>query len=193
MVRDDGVVLGEPVGQLAVEGGIDEGVQDLRRRSSSIKRKTRWPVSVSCRRTQVCRVCAEQPILAAIDSMAAHCDGCLARHSPTRRTACSRALGECFADVFMRDHEVEENSAMPEAASNREEMGATREEVSAWLEMAKEPTRSSDWSLHAMSAIYGISSVLFRLHHDLEPTERQALAEALQCLSDEMLERGCCT
>lgn len=46
--------------------------------------------------------------------------------------------------------------------------------------------------LRALSAIHGISRVLRRLPHELEPSERQALAEAIECLSDEMLEQGCC-
>ena len=46
--------------------------------------------------------------------------------------------------------------------------------------------------LRALLGIYGISRVLRRLHHELEPQERHALAEAIECLSDEMLEKGCC-
>lgn len=83
--------------------------------------------------------------------------------------------------------EVESNQApiLPEA---------DLEEMSAWLEVANEPVRSdaADWPLRALSGIQGISRVLRRLHHELEPQERQALAEALECLSDEMLEKGCC-
>ncbi|MEK8089897.1 hypothetical protein [Thermithiobacillus plumbiphilus] len=48
----------------------------------------------------------------------------------------------------------------------------------------------AEWILHALSGIHGIARVLRRLHHELEPQERQSLAEAMECLSDEMLEKG---
>lgn len=87
----------------------------------------------------------------------------------------------------MMQHEVESKAApiLPEA---------DHEEASGWLEVTSEPVRSDggDWPLRALSSIHGISRVLRRLHHALEPQERQALAEAVECLSDEMLEKGCC-
>ncbi len=71
--------------RLAPEGGamlINEGLQDLKRRSSS------------SRLTQSHSVCGVQPIIGAIDSTAAHFDGGSLRCSRTRRTARSRTSGE---------------------------------------------------------------------------------------------------
>jgi hypothetical protein len=55
---------------------------------------SRTPASTSCCLTQVCSVCGTQPILPAMDSMAAHCDGCSPRCSSTMRTARSRTSGK---------------------------------------------------------------------------------------------------
>jgi hypothetical protein len=51
----------------------------------------RLPWSRSARRTQFDRVCAVQPILAAIEAIAAHCDVCSAvlEHHPTARSRTS--------------------------------------------------------------------------------------------------------
>ena len=73
----------------------------LIRWASAVETPSRWPESTSCCFTQVCKVCGTQPILSAMDSMAAHCDGCYARCSSTRRTARSRTSGENFGDFFM--------------------------------------------------------------------------------------------
>lgn len=64
-------------------------------------RASRYPVSRSCCRTQVCSVWAEQPIFAAIDWIAAHCDGSSLRCSNTIRTERSRTSGEYFVVFFM--------------------------------------------------------------------------------------------
>jgi hypothetical protein len=60
----------------------------------------RLPWSRSACRTQFDRVCAVQPILAAIEAIAAHCDVCSARCSCTIRTARSRTSTEKFRDVL---------------------------------------------------------------------------------------------
>jgi hypothetical protein len=46
------------------------------------------------------RVCAVQPILAAIEAIAAHCAVCSARCSNTIRTARSRTSAENLCDVL---------------------------------------------------------------------------------------------
>src|SRR5262249_31392473 len=58
----------------------------------------RLPWSRSACRTQLDSVCAVQPILAAIDTIAAHCDACSVRCSNTIRTARSRTSAENFGD-----------------------------------------------------------------------------------------------
>ena len=57
--------------------------------------------SVSCLRTQSCKVCGTHPILGAMDSMVAHKDGYSPRCSNTMRTARSRTSGENLVDFFM--------------------------------------------------------------------------------------------
>lgn len=83
-------------------------------------------------------------------------------------------------------HDTDSSPILPEADSA---------EVNAWLADMNAPVSSDNeaaWGLRALSGIYGISRVLRRLQHELEPLECQALAEAVECLSDEMLEKGCC-
>ncbi len=62
---------------------------------------SRWPVSRSFCRTQAYSVWAVQPIFAAIDWIAAHCDGCSLRCSNTIRTERSRTSGAYFVVFFM--------------------------------------------------------------------------------------------
>jgi len=62
---------------------------------------SRWPVSRSCWRTQRRSVSAVQPILAAIDSIAAHCESCWPWASTTMRTARSWTSGENSTDFFV--------------------------------------------------------------------------------------------
>src|SRR5690606_28928841 len=68
---------------------------------SALVTPARSPVSVSAWRTQRCSVSAVQPILAAIEQIAAHCELCSPWCSRTIRTARSRTSGEYFADVFI--------------------------------------------------------------------------------------------
>ncbi|KGU74559.1 hypothetical protein Y038_6006 [Burkholderia pseudomallei MSHR543] len=127
---------------------INEGLQDLKRRSSSAWAKnalaslrislvrrssltsrsralmrsrsavlapSRSPRSTSSRLTQSSNVCGVQPIIGAIDSTAAHIDGCSLRCSRTRRTARSRTSGEnllgfLFMAPFSQELEPPPNS-----------------------------------------------------------------------------------
>src|SRR5690348_6327733 len=68
------------------------------RSRSSVLVPGRLPWSRSACRTQLDSVCAVQPILAAIDTIAAHCDACSVRCSNTIRTARSRTSLENFGD-----------------------------------------------------------------------------------------------
>src|SRR6185437_1173909 len=72
----------------------------LIRACSSLVVPGRSPWSRSARRTQLHSVCAVQPILPAIDSIAAHCEACSPRCSNTIRTARSRTSGEYVGDFF---------------------------------------------------------------------------------------------
>jgi hypothetical protein len=63
---------------------------------------SRWPVSRSCWRTQRRKVSAVQPILPAIDTIAAHCESySILDASNTMRTARSTTSGENLVDLFM--------------------------------------------------------------------------------------------
>jgi hypothetical protein len=62
---------------------------------------SRSPVSISFLRTHSFRVCGTQPILGAIDSMAAQRDGYSPRCSCTMRTARSRTSGEKRFDFLL--------------------------------------------------------------------------------------------
>jgi len=66
----------------------------LMRAASAVVTPSRCPVSRSYWRTPFDGVCALQPILAAINSIAAHCDPCSLRCSNTMRTARSLTSGE---------------------------------------------------------------------------------------------------
>ena len=70
----------------------------LMRSRSSVVVPGRLPWSRSAWRTQFDSVCAVQPILTAIEAIAAHCDVCSLRCSNTIRTARSRTSGENFGD-----------------------------------------------------------------------------------------------
>src|SRR5690606_31726446 len=59
------------------------------------------PWSVSARRTQPRKVSAVHPIFAAIEPIAAHCDGYSLSCSNTMRTARSRTSGEYLVDFFI--------------------------------------------------------------------------------------------
>src|SRR3954469_13990386 len=61
----------------------------------------RTPLSRSPWRTHLRSVSAVQPILEAIDSIAAHCDGYWSLASKTMRTARSVTSGENFGDFLM--------------------------------------------------------------------------------------------
>ena len=70
----------------------------------------RNPWSRSCRRTHSRSVSASQPIFAAIDWIAAHCDPCSPRCSNTIRTARSLTSGEyrvCFLLMAPSSQRVE--------------------------------------------------------------------------------------
>jgi hypothetical protein len=69
--------------------------------SSAVVGPGRWPVSRSCWRTQRRSVSGVQPILAAIDVMAAHCDSYSLTASLSMRTACSMTSGEYLDYFFM--------------------------------------------------------------------------------------------
>src|SRR3546814_1941159 len=61
----------------------------------------RPPLWISCRWTQLSKVCGTQPIFGAIDATAAHNDGYSPRCSCTIRTARSRTSGENVFVLFM--------------------------------------------------------------------------------------------
>src|SRR5471032_1214067 len=73
----------------------------LRRSVSAVVVPSRWPVSRSRWRTQRRKVSEVQPILAAMDVMAAHCDSYSLPASWTMRTARSITSGEYRTDFFM--------------------------------------------------------------------------------------------
>src|SRR5271165_1969418 len=73
----------------------------LTRSCSAVLGPSRWPVSRSCWRTHRRSVSAVQPIFAAIDTIAAHCDAYSSLDSATIRTARSMTSGENFDDLFM--------------------------------------------------------------------------------------------
>src|SRR5690606_23381257 len=71
------------------------------RSRSSLVSPARTPASRSACATQLCSVCAAQPILGAMASIAAHCEGCSLVCSSTMRTARSRTSGEKFGLVLV--------------------------------------------------------------------------------------------
>ena len=73
----------------------------LRRCKSVVVKPALAPVSISSRLTHSLSVWGIQPILGAIDSMAARSEGYSPRCSCTRRTARSPTTGENFDDLFM--------------------------------------------------------------------------------------------
>jgi CheY-like chemotaxis protein len=82
--------------------GMDgiEGTKAIRARSP-VDKPARAPESRSACFTQLSRVCAVHPILAAIETIAAHRDACSAPCSITIRTARARTSGEYFAVCFL--------------------------------------------------------------------------------------------
>src|SRR5262245_55965697 len=73
----------------------------LRRSRSVLVSPGRLPWSRSACRTHLRKVSPVQPILVAIELIAAHCDSCAPWCSKTIRTARSRTSGEYFCVVFM--------------------------------------------------------------------------------------------
>src|SRR5205085_7128069 len=73
----------------------------LMRSFSDVVGPSRVPVSRSCWRNQLRSVSAVQPILAATDTIAAHCESYSPRCSNTIFTARSRTSGENLFDVLM--------------------------------------------------------------------------------------------
>src|SRR5262245_7539994 len=73
----------------------------LRRSCSVLVSPARLPWSRSACRTHWRKDSGVQPILPAIETIAAHCDSCSAWRSKTIRTARSRTSGEYFGTVFM--------------------------------------------------------------------------------------------
>ena len=69
--------------------------------ASAVVTPSRRPVSTSTRLTHSLSVCGTQPILGAMDSMAAHSEGYSPRCYCTMRTARSRTSGENLFDFFM--------------------------------------------------------------------------------------------
>ena len=86
---------------LARRSSLTSRSSPLMRSRSSLVTPSRMPVSTSCLRTHSCRVCGTQPILGAIDSIAAHSDGCSPRCSCTILTARSLTSGEKRFDLLM--------------------------------------------------------------------------------------------
>src|SRR5690606_3471677 len=86
---------------LARRSSLTSRSSALIRSRSSVLRPSAWPLSTSCCLNQPCRVWGTQPILGAMDSMAAHREGYSPRCSCTMRTARSRTSGEYFASFFM--------------------------------------------------------------------------------------------
>lgn len=81
------------------------------------------PRSTASRLTQFSSVCGVQPIIGAIDSTAAHIDGCSLRCSRTRRTARSRTSGEnlpgfLFTAPFFQELEPPQNPVRFSALGN---------------------------------------------------------------------------
>src|SRR3990167_3024010 len=86
---------------LARRSSLTSRSRALMRSRSSLVTPSRSPVSTSCLRTHSCRVWGTQPILAAMDSMAAHREGYSPRCSCTIRTARSRTSGEKRFDFLL--------------------------------------------------------------------------------------------
>jgi hypothetical protein len=84
---------------LTRDSSLTSRSRSLIRYPSAVVTPSRMPLSISCQRTQSYRVGGTQPILAAMDSVAAHSDGCSPRCSRTIRTACSRTSGKNFGDL----------------------------------------------------------------------------------------------
>ena len=102
--------------------------------ATSLGRPARLPLSTSLFLTQSCSVAGEQPILAAIDEMAAQRDGCSASWSSTIRMARLRPSGENLFVVLLTMAPLSqklEPPANPVRFTSRQE-GRTR---SGWLSL----------------------------------------------------------
>src|SRR6476646_203343 len=86
---------------LALRNSFTSRSSAFTRSRSALVTPSRMPVSTSCLRTQSCKVWGTQPILGAMDSMAAHMEEYSPRCSSTRWTARSRTSGENLFDLFM--------------------------------------------------------------------------------------------
>ena len=75
--------------------------KDLMRSRSALGTPSRMPASISYLLTHSCSVIAAQPILGAIGSTAAHCEGKSLGASCTNRTACSLTSCSYLFDLFM--------------------------------------------------------------------------------------------
>src|SRR3990167_4980164 len=86
---------------LALRSSLFSRSSSFRRCSSEVVMPSLTPVSISSRLTHSLRVCGTQPILGAMDSMAAHSEGYSPRCSCTMRTARSRTSGENLFDFLL--------------------------------------------------------------------------------------------
>ena len=86
---------------LALPSALFSRSSTLRRCKSVVVKPALAPVSISSRLTHSLSVWGIQPILGAIDSMAAHSEGYSPRCSCTKRTERSRTSGENLFDFFM--------------------------------------------------------------------------------------------
>ena len=77
---------------LALRSSRTSRSRSLMRCACSVVRPSRWPLSRSCCLTQLSSVCAVQPILPAMDSMQAHCDGCRCHATVIEMKGCAIVL-----------------------------------------------------------------------------------------------------
>src|SRR6185312_9836749 len=86
---------------LARRNSLTSRSSALRRSRSGVVTPSRSPLSTSSRLTHPSSVWLVQPILGAMDSIAAHCEGYSPRCSCTMRTARSRTSAENLFDLFI--------------------------------------------------------------------------------------------
>ncbi len=90
--------VGRVFAQLVRRNSLTSRSRVLIRSRSAVLTPSRSPRSTSSHLTQSRSVCGVQPIIGAIDSTAAHIDGCSLRCSRTKRTARARTSGKtCLA------------------------------------------------------------------------------------------------
>ncbi len=106
---------------------LDFGSRALMHSRSSVLTPSRSPRSTSSRLTQSNSVCGVELIIGAIDSAAAHIDGCSLGCSRTKRIARSRTSGEnllgfLFMARFSRESEPPQNPVWSTSHLRRDDM-----------------------------------------------------------------------